>query len=152
MLKVVVGHPSIEEERMILDLAATLGAKPKANPVVHADDILRARQVVNAVHMDGRVKDYIVNLVYATRDPKRFGLDLAPYIQNGASPRATIGLALASKATAFAAGRGYVTPQDVKTVAMDVLRHRVAVTYEAEAEELGAEDLVSQVLANVPVP
>ncbi|MDG2123508.1 MAG: MoxR family ATPase [Verrucomicrobiales bacterium] len=152
MLKVVVGHPSMEEERMILDLAATLGAKPKVNRVVNAGDILKARQVVNAIHMDDRVKDYIVKLVVATREPERFGLDIKPFILNGASPRATINLTLASKAVAFLEGRGYVTPQDVKTVAMDVMRHRVSVTYEAEAEELTSEDLVGKVLETVPVP
>ena len=122
------------------------------NRVVNAGDILKARQVVNAIHMDDRVKDYIVKLVVATREPERFGLDIKPFILNGASPRATINLTLASKAVAFLEGRGYVTPQDVKTVAMDVMRHRVSVTYEAEAEELTSEDLVGKVLETVPVP
>jgi len=100
----------------------------------------------------GKVKDYIVTLVYATRDPERFNLKLKHYIENGASPRATINLTLAAKASAFLAGRGFVTPQDVKTLAMDVLRHRVAVTYEAEAENVTSEDLVKTILDNIPVP
>jgi MoxR-like ATPase len=152
MLKVVVGHPSFEEERAILDLAAHIGPKPVIQPAVHADDILQARKVVEATRIDDRIKDYIVTLIYATRDPKRFNLDLKNYIENGASPRATINLTLAAKAAAFLAGRGYVTPQDVKTLAMDVLRHRVAVTYEAEAENITSEDIVKTILDTVPVP
>jgi MoxR-like ATPase len=152
MLKVVIDHPSIEEERAILDLAGNLEPQVRPNTVVDADDILGARQVVTAIHMDDRIKDYIVTLVYATRDPERFGLDLEPYIENGASPRATINLTVASKAVAFLNGRGYVTPQDVKTVAMDILRHRVSISYEAEAEDITSEKLVSRILETIPVP
>jgi len=152
MLKVVVGHPSFEEERAILDLAARIGPKAEVRPVVQAEDILKARRVVNAIHIDDRVKDYIVTLVYATRDPERFNFKLKHYIENGASPRATINLTLAAKASAFLAGRGFATPQDVKSLAMDVLRHRVAVTYEAEAENVSSEDIVKTILDNVPVP
>jgi len=152
MMKIVIDHPSIEEERAILDLAASLEPASKTQVVVLPCDILEARQVVNKVHMDDRIKDYIVNLVYATRDSKRFGLDLDCYIENGASPRATINLTLASKAVAFLNGRGYVTPQDVKTIAMDVLRHRVTVNYEAEAEDITSENLVSKILETIPVP
>lgn len=152
MLKIVIDHPSIEEERAILDLSANLEPVTKTQAVVHPDDILVARQVVNRVYMDDRIKDYIVNLVYATRDSKRFGMDLDCYIENGASPRATINLTLASKAVAFLNGRGYVTPQDVKTVAMDVLRHRVTVNYEAEAEDVASENLVATILETIPVP
>ncbi len=152
MLKVVVGHPTIEEERLILDLAATLATPPAARAVVTAEQILSSRTVVNRIHMDDRIKDYIVQLVYATRAPERFGLDLKPYILNGASPRATINLTLAAKANAFLGGRGYVTPQDVKTIAMDVMRHRVAITYEAEAEGLTADQIVTRVLETIPVP
>jgi MoxR-like ATPase len=152
MMKVVIDHPSIEEERAILDLAATLAPSAATNVVVHPNDIMRAREVVNGIHMDDRVKDYIVALVYATREPGRYGLDIAPFIENGASPRATINLTLASKAVAFLSGRGYVTPQDVKTIAMDVMRHRVSITYEAEAEEITSEALVTTVLDTVPVP
>ena len=152
MLKVVVGHPSFEEERAILDLAAHIGPKVVIEPMVQANDILQARKVVEATRIDDRIKDYIVTLIYATRDPERFNLDLKNYIENGASPRATINLTLAAKAAAFLAGRGYVTPQDVKTLAMDVLRHRVAVTYEAEAENITSEDIVKTILDTVPVP
>jgi MoxR-like ATPase len=152
MLKVVVGHPTIEEERAILDLAARIGPRTEVNPVVHAEDIIKARRVVNDIRIDDRVKDYIVTLVYATRDPERFNFKLKHYIENGASPRATINLTLAAKAAAFLAGRGFVTPQDVKTLAMDVLRHRVAVTYEAEAENVTSESIVKTILDNVPVP
>ena len=102
--------------------------------------------------MDEKVKDYIVNLVYATREPQRFKLDLKPYILYGASPRATLALVIASKALAFLDGRGYATPQDVKSIAMDVLRHRVTVTYEAEAESLSSADVIRRVLETVPVP
>ncbi len=152
MLKIVIVHPSIEEERAILDLAASLGPAPKIQALVHPDDILAARGVVNRIHVDNRIKDYIVNLVYATRDSRRFGMDLDCYIENGASPRGTINLTLASKAIAFLDGRGYVTPQDVKTIAMDVLRHRVTVNYEAEAEDITSENLVGQILETIPVP
>ena len=152
MLKVVVGYPSFEEERSILDLAASIGPKTKVQPVVTPEDILHARDVVNAIRIDDRIKDYIVTLVYSTRDPKRFGLDLKHHIETGASPRATINLTLAAKASAFLAGRGYVTPQDVKTMAMDVFRHRIAVTYEAEAEDITPEDIVQSILDTVPVP
>ncbi|MEM8955370.1 MAG: MoxR family ATPase [Verrucomicrobiota bacterium] len=152
MLKVVIGHPSIEEERAILDRAATLASPAKTKAVVHPHDIMCAREVVNTIHMDDRVKDYIVSLVFATREPGRYGLDMAALIENGASPRATINLTLASKAVAFLSGRGYVTPQDVKTIAMDVLRHRVSITYEAEAEEITSENLVTTILDTVPVP
>ncbi len=152
MLKVVVGHPTIEEERQILDLAANIGPKVKVSPVVEPADIMRAREIVNTIRIDDRIKDYIVSLIYCTRDPERFGLNLKHQIENGASPRATINLTLAAKASAFLAGRGYVTPQDVKSMAMDVLRHRIAVTYEAEAENITSEDLVQKILDTIPVP
>jgi MoxR-like ATPase len=152
MLKVVISYPSISEERVILDLVNTTDPAPKVNPVVQVEDIIRSRHVVNTIYMDDKVKDYIVSLVYATRDPESYGLDLKPYIQNGASPRATISLKAASKSLAFLQGRGYVTPEDVKTIAMDVLRHRVSITYEAEAESLTSEDMVNKVLETIPVP
>ena len=127
------------------------------------DDIIRARSVVREVHIDDKIKDYIVNLVFATRDPKSYGLhrmtdgngrsiDLSTLIEYGASPRASIYLTMASKAHAFIRRRGYVTPDDVKSVAMDILRHRVIVTYEAEAEEMSSEDIVRRVLDHIEVP
>jgi MoxR-like ATPase len=152
MLKVVITYPSVSEERIILDAVETIDQFIQVNQVVQAEEIIRARQVVNTIYMDEKVKDYIVSLVYATRDPETYGLDLKPYIQNGASPRATINLKTASKALAFLQGRGYVTPEDVKAIAMDVLRHRVSITYEAEAEALTSEDMVRKILDTIPVP
>ena len=152
MLKIVITYPSVTEERIILDSVETTEQPIPINRVVRAEDILRARQVVNTIYMDEKVKDYIVSLVYATREPEAYGLDLKPYIQYGASPRATINLKAASKSLAFLRGRGYVTPEDVKSIAMDVLRHRVAITYEAEAEALTSEDMVTRILETIPVP
>ncbi|MBL7212143.1 MAG: MoxR family ATPase [Desulfobacteraceae bacterium] len=152
MLKVVVTYPSVSEERIILDAVDTTNAPVNVNPVVSVEDIVRARQVVNTIYMDEKVKNYIVSLVYATRDPQSYGLDLHPYIQNGASPRATINLKMASKSLAFLRGRGYVTPEDVKSIAMDVLRHRIIITYEAEAEALRSEDIVRKIMDTIPVP
>ncbi len=152
MLKIVITYPSVSEERIILDAVETIDQFIQVNQVVQAEDIIRARQVVNTIYMDEKVKDYIVSLVYATRDPETYGLDLKPYIQMGASPRATINLKTASKALAFLQGRGYVTPEDVKSIAMDVLRHRVSITYEAEAEALTSEDMVRRILETIPVP
>jgi MoxR-like ATPase len=152
MMKVVIDYPSIEEERRILDSAASTEEMAALQPVVEIVQVVRSRKLTNAIYMDNKVKDYIVALVYATRDPQRYGLDLKPYIRNGASPRATISLTLSSKANAFLSGRGYVTPQDVKAVAMDVMRHRVMVTYEADAEGLTSEHIVSKILEEIPVP
>src|SRR5690554_1656262 len=130
MLKVVVGYPSKEEERQILDLMATAALLPPVKPVLEPEHLLEARRVADSIYVDDKVKDYIVDIVWATREPEQYKLDLKPFIRYGASPRATIYLTLAAKATAFLAGRGYVTPQDVKTIGMDVLRHRVIVSYE----------------------
>ncbi len=121
-------------------------------PVVGTADILQARTVVDAIYLDAKVKQYIVDIVYATRDPQAYKLDIAAYIDYGASPRATIYLALAAKAYAFLRGRGYVTPQDVKSIGMDVLRHRILTTYEAEAEEVTSEALIQQIFEQLPVP
>ena len=153
MLKLQVGYPTKAEERKILDTMATTGGAPTAGPVIDLEKILIAREVVNDIYIDDKVKDYIVELVFATRNPQDFGLaEIRDYIQFGASPRATIALTLASKAWAFLQGRGYVTPQDVKTIGLDVLRHRVIVTYEAEAEEMTSEDIIQKIFETVPVP
>lgn len=152
MLKLKVSYPSRSEERQIMDLMARTGGQPSARPVVSSDDILRARRVLNDIYMDDSVRDYIVDVVCATREPKTYRLKLEGMIQMGASPRATIALALASRAHAFLRGRGYVTPQDVKSIAMDVLRHRVTVTYEAEAEDKTSEVIVQRILDELPVP
>jgi len=152
MLKVVVDYPSKEEERKILDRMASTSPNIEIDAVMSPRDILAARRVVDEIYIDDKIKDYIVDLTFATREPAAFKLPIADWIQYGASPRATLALTVGAKATAFLAGRGYVTPQDVKTIAMDVLRHRVIVTYEAEAEEKTSEDVVRTVLDNVPVP
>ena len=152
MLKLQIGYPSRTEERAILDLMANTNPPTTVNPVLDSKHILEARAVVNTIYIDDKVKDYIVDLVWATRDPKAYKLDLNGYIQFGASPRATINLTLAAKAWAFLQGRGYVTPQDVKTIGMDVLRHRVIVSYEAEAENMKSEDIVQKIFDTVPVP
>jgi MoxR-like ATPase len=152
MLKLRIEYPSREEERQILDRMATSGNHRPATPVVTTTDIIAARTLVDQVYVDDKIKDYIVSLVFATREPKGFGLDLGPLIEYGASPRATLCLTIAARAHAFLQGRGYVTPQDVKAIAPDVLRHRVIVSYEAEAEEVDADEIVRRVLDGVPVP
>ena len=152
MLKLSIGYPSKAEEREIMDRMAQT-AKPLAvQSVVTPDQILKARQTVDLVYMDDKIKNYIVDLVFATRDPQAYKIEVADLIQYGASPRATIYLAMAAKAYAFLQGRGYVTPQDVKTIGMDVLRHRVIVSYEAEAEELTSESVIKRIFDEMPVP
>ena len=152
MLKLKVGYPSRSEERQILDLMARTTDLPTVSPVVDAKTILEARQVVNEIYIDDKVKDYIVDLVCCTRDPDNYKIAVKDFIQLGASPRATISLTLAAKAYAFLRGRGYVTPQDVKSIGMDVLRHRVAITYEAEAEEQTSEMVIQKIFDELPVP
>jgi MoxR-like ATPase len=152
MLKVSVTYPTREEERLILDRMATTGSDLRVSPVTNVGDILRMRGLVDSVYLDDKVKEYIIDLVLATRDPQAFKLDLAPFIQYGASPRATLYLTLAAKAHAFIAGRGYVTPQDVKSIGGDVLRHRITVSYEAEAEEMTSDTIVQRIFDGVPVP
>ncbi|MCG3149524.1 MAG: hypothetical protein PCFJNLEI_02987 [Verrucomicrobiae bacterium] len=152
MLKLSIGYPTKEEERQIMDRMAETGKQTNVQPVVTPDQILKARKVVDSVYMDDKIKNYIIDLVFATRDPKSYKIDIAGLIQYGASPRATIYLALAAKAYAFLQGRGYVTPQDVKTIGMDVLRHRVIVSYEAEAEDMTSETIIKRIFDEVPVP
>ena len=152
MLKLKIGYPSREEERQILDLMARTSGLPSAQAVVEPQDLLAAREIVNAIYIDDKVKDYIVDIVCATRSPETYKLPLKGLIQLGASPRATIALTLTAKAHAFLRGRGYVTPQDVKSIGMDVLRHRVAITYEAEAEEKTSEDIIKRIFDELPVP
>ena len=152
MLKVNVGYPAKDEERHILDAMATSAPRLDVREVISADEIIRARATVNAIYVDDRIKDYIVDIVRATREPSAYKLKLEGMIRYGASPRATIYLALAAKAHAFLAGRSYVTPQDVKAVGLDVLRHRVGVSYEAEAEAVTSEKVVETVFAGLPVP
>ncbi|MDB6175169.1 MAG: ATPase family associated with various cellular [Chthoniobacteraceae bacterium] len=152
MLKLHVGYPSKSEERAILDLMGTSTPKLNVSAVIEPADILKARALVNEIYVDDRVKDYIVDVVFATREPASYKLKLDGMIRYGASPRATIALTLAARARAFIAGRGYVTPQDVKNVGPDVLRHRVMVSYEAEAEEVTSESIIERIFAGLPVP
>ncbi len=152
MLKLKIEYPSREEEREILARMAR-GNIPEVSKVVTVDKILSARDVVNDIYMDPKVEEYIVNIVFATREPSKANLgELADLIEYGASPRASIFLTQASRAHAFIRGRGYVTPEDVKSVGMDVLRHRLIATYEAEAENITPEDIVQKVFDNIEVP
>jgi MoxR-like ATPase len=152
MLKLKIGYPTRAEERQILEVMARTSGTPTASAVVEPQQILRAREVINDIYVDDKVKDYIVDLVCATREPEHYKIAVKDFIQLGASPRATIALTLASKAYAFLKGRGYVTPQDVKSIGMDVLRHRVAITYEAEAEEKTSEIVIQKIFDELPVP
>ena len=152
MLKLAVGYPGKEEELEIMRRMAA-GPEPEVSTVVEPAEILRARKAVEMIYMDQQVERYIVDLVFSTRDPKAYGLaDLADLISYGASPRASIFLARTARAHAFLRRRGYVTPEDVRTVGMDVLRHRVLLTYEAEAEEVSSEDVVERILNSIEVP
>jgi MoxR-like ATPase len=152
MLKVVIGYPSKAEERKVID-AVLDDVRREVKPVLEAEQLLEIRKTVATIYMDDKVKDYVLDLVQATRDPAAYKLaEIKPLIQYGASPRASINLCLAARAAAFLAGRGYVTPQDVKDVAHDVLRHRVLLTFEAEAEEKTPDSIVKKVLESVPVP
>jgi MoxR-like ATPase len=151
MLKLKVTYPSRAEERQIMDRVDLLHQQ-QVEPVLTRELLLEAREIVNRIYVDDKAKNYIVDLVYATREPETFGLNLKPLIEYGASPRATIYLQQAARAMAFLQGEGNVFPNDVKQVAMDVLRHRVKVSYEAEAENMTSEDLIRKILESVPVP
>ncbi len=153
MLKVNIAYPSWEEERRILRRMSFTDNKIEVSAVISPQDILKAREVVDEIYMDERIEEYILNIVFATRQPSKYKLEeLSPLIQYGASPRATIYLALASKAYAFIQGRGYVTPQDVKSIGGDVLRHRIIVSYEAEAEGKSSEDIIKRIFEEIEVP
>jgi MoxR-like ATPase len=152
MLKVKIGYPSREEELLIMR-QNVLGDQPDIKPVVSPKEILAAREVLKNVYMDEKIERYILDIVIATRQPAEFKLEkIAPMISYGASPRASINLALAAKAHAFIKRRGYVIPEDVRAISLDVLRHRVAVTYEAEAEEVTSEYIVQEILNHIEVP
>ncbi len=152
MFKLSVSYPTKDEERKILDLMASTQSPEPTRSVMHTSDILRLRRLVDEIYIDDKVKDYIVDLVFATREPAVYKLDLERMIQYGASPRATLFLTLASKAHALLQGRGYVTPQDVKSIGPDILRHRIIVTYEAEAEDVTSDTIVKAIFDGVPVP
>ena len=153
MLKLKVSYPSIDEEKLILRKMAKTTVDNSLKPVTHSKQILNAQKTINDIYVDEKVEEYILNLIFATRDPKSFGLnDLIGLIEYGASPRASINIVLASKARAFMEHRGYITPEDVRFVGMDVLRHRVILTYEAEAEELSSEDIIQRLFETIEVP
>ena len=152
MLKVIVSYPKKEEERLIVRMNNS-GEFPKANPVVSPEDIVRARQLVREIYMDEKIEKYIVDIVYATRTPEEYGLaNLKDLISFGASPRASISLSMAAKAYAFIKRRGYVIPEDVRAVCPEVLRHRIGLSYEAEAENVTSEQIIEQVINAVIVP
>jgi len=151
MLKLKITYPNKKEERAILD-RMTSGQEVKADRVIEKDDIIRAQALINDIYMDEKIKDYIVDIVFATRNPQNYDLKIDDLIQYGSSPRATIYLTLAAKAHAFLKRRGYVTPEDVKTIGMDVLRHRLILTYEAEAEDLTPEEIIQQIFDKIEVP
>lgn len=152
MLKVIIDYPTLEEEKKIMR-ENLLGSLPKVNPVTTADEILRAREVVSQVYIDEKIEQYIADIVFATRYPSRYGLkELEDLITFGGSPRASINLAKASRAYAFVKHRGYVVPEDVRAVAHDVLRHRIGLSYEAEANNVNSEEIVSKIINKVEVP
>ncbi len=152
MLKVKVDYPTREEEKQIMERMST-ATPPKANKVLGPEDMARVGSVIEQIYVDDKIKEYIVNLIFATRDPAKAGLrDLADYIEYGASPRASIYLNQAARAHAFMRHRGFVTPEDIKAVGMDVLRHRISITYEAEAEELTSEKILQKIFDRVEVP
>jgi MoxR-like ATPase len=153
LLKVVVGYPAKDEEREIVRRMAATSSKPAARAVARPEQVLAARRALDAIHLDPKVLDYVVEVVFATRDPAAHGLaDLRPLVLYGASPRASIALVRAARGRAFLEGRGFVTPHDVKAVGMEVLRHRVVPTFEAEAEGVTSVDLVRRIFDTVPVP
>lgn len=152
MLKVIVDYPSRDEELQILQRMSKTSATFDIQAVTSPAEIMAARRLVDEVYVDEKVQHYVVDLVMATRTPEAYGLQLSELIQFGGSPRATINLTLAAKANAFLAGRGYVTPQDVREIALDVLRHRVMITYEAEAEDRTSASIVSEILNHIPTP
>jgi MoxR-like ATPase len=152
MLKLKVTYPSLAEERLILDAMAFTQSDTAVKPVVQPEALVQARRVVDEIYVDEKIKEYILSIVFATREPEQYQLKIRDYLRYGASPRATIFLTVGARAHAFLSGRGYVTPQDVKSIAPDVLRHRIILSYEAEAEELGPDDIIKQILNELPVP
>ncbi|HWY74676.1 MAG TPA: MoxR family ATPase [Verrucomicrobiae bacterium] len=152
MFKVVIGYPSFDEERKILDKMAFTVPEHTVTQVITLEEILRTRKVVDKVHVDDKIRDYIVHLVFSTRKPDQYKLDLKHLIQFGASPRATIYLTLAAKAWALLQGRAYVTPEDIKNIGPDVLRHRIILTYEAEAQGVTTDDIIKKIFNTIPVP
>jgi MoxR-like ATPase len=153
MLKVMIDYPTKEEEKLIIRQNVQVLKFPSVNPVVSVQEIIQARELVRSIYMDEKIEHYILDLVFATRSPEKYKLEnLKPLISYGGSPRASINLALAAKANAFIHKRGYVIPEDVRMIVKDVMRHRIGLTYEAEAENVNAENVIDQILAKVDVP
>ena len=152
MMKLKIDYPTMDEEREILNRMAVTEANTEVQAVVTPEQIFAARNVVDQVYIDDKIKDYILSIVFSTRNPEQYNLNIKEFILYGASPRATIAITLTAKAQAFMAGRGYVTPQDIKQVVPDVLRHRVLLTYEAEAEDITSEQIIQRILDQLPVP
>lgn len=153
MLKLKVSYPGYDEEKAIIRNAARTTESPSVTPVIRPDQIIKAQETINDIYVDEKVEEYVLNLVFATREPEKAGVnDLTGLIEYGASPRASINLILAAKARAFMDHRGYITPEDVRYIAMDVLRHRIILTFEAEAEELTTENIITRLLESIEVP
>jgi MoxR-like ATPase len=152
MFKVLLDYPAFDEERKILDRMAFTSREIQVNPVIALEEIFQTRKLVDQIHVDEKVRDYIVHVVFATRQPEKYKLDLKHFIQFGASPRATIYLTVAAKAWALLQGRAYATPEDVKSIGPDVLRHRLILTYEAEAQAVTTDAIIKKVFNAVPVP
>jgi MoxR-like ATPase len=152
MLKLKITYPTKDEELAILNRMAAVEPGLRVEPVLSAADIFELRAAIDAIYVDDKIKRYLVDVIHATRHPAEYGLDIAPYIQYGASPRGTIFLTRGARAQAFLDGRGYVTPQDVKSIGYDVLRHRVSITYEAEAEDITSENLLQRIFDHLKVP
>jgi len=151
MFKVRIGYPTVEDEFEIVN-RFTKGESPQAGPICTPQDIITSRKIINSIFIDDKIKRYIVDVVYCTRYPERYGLKIKNLIQNGAGPRASLNFTTGAKGNAFMEGRGFVTPDDVKAIAHDVLRHRIIVSYEAEAEEITSENVVDEILKAVKVP
>ncbi len=152
MLKLNVGYPTLKDEKIILD-RMTQGIKLKTKPVISLDNVQKSKKLVNNIYIDEKIKDYIVDIIFATRQPEEYSLsDLKSLIAVGGSPRATINLTLAAKAYAFLQGRSFVIPEDIKNVSHDVLRHRIILSYEAEAESLKSDDIITKIFETIPIP
>lgn len=152
MMKVKIGYPTRDEEQEILSRMGTLGKPPQVNPILTGDDILQTRKIVNDIYIDEKIIRYILDIIFATRNPKEYGVKIEGLLLFGASPRASLSLKIGAKAHAFLTGRAYATPNDVKQIAHDVLRHRLRRTYEAEAENVSPDDIIDRILDTVPVP
>ena len=153
MMKLKVDYPEIDEERQILRSSARTNIAKQKKSTITAASIVRAQKSIDDIYVDEKVEDYVLSLVFATRDPQKYGLkDMVQLIHYGASPRASINLILASKARAFLEGRGYITPEDVRYIGKDILRHRIILTYEAEAEELTSEDIIQRLFDSIEIP